>query len=304
MSTMTGTLVAMQLPHAIVSISGVDAVQEESFRVRVDDLVPSRLQKTEEPPTEPALVPEESATLALPTFDFEQVKEPVLRSMAVYALNWLFITQPDHTLALKILLLSKEGDLPYQFQVRVIGNIPFKKGTLILAPWVQLGGAASLVSKGSADSLQLVSKKKTEKVVHESLCTSANLSMRAIGGQGEDPKRKKAGGVDSESTVEEHYYVLSPLLLGKKGSQREAAYSNLAPFWAVPRCARVFPDKNNMELQTVPLDLPALKDSLGIGLSKRKAPIYRATVQVMINKKTVKPGEVLTLPFADASEPS
>ena len=294
----------MQLPHAIVSISGVDAVQEESFRVRVDDLVPSRLQKTEEPPSEPALVPEESATLALPTFDFEQVKEPVLRSMAVYALNWLFITQPDHTVALKILLLSKEGDLPYQFQVRVKDGIPFKKGTLILVPWAQPGSTASLVRKESADLSNLVTKKKTEKVVHESLCTSAKLCMRGIGGQVAEAKRKKDADAGSQPTVEEQYYVLSPLLLGKNVKQREAAYSNLAPFWAVPRCGRDFPDKNNMVLQTVPVDLPALKDPLGIVLPKAKAPTYRATVQVMINKKMVKPGEVLTLPFVDASEPS
>ena len=92
--------------------------------------------------------------------------------------------------------------------------------------------------------------------------------------------------------------------MGKAVKHREAAYSNLAPFWAVPRCGRDFPDKNNMVLQTVPVDLPALKDPLGIVLSKGKAPTYRATVQVMINKKVVKPGEVLTLPFVDASEPS
>ena len=85
------------------------------------------------------------------------------------------------------------------------GANPFKKGALILVPWVQPGSTASLVSNERADLTQLVTKKKTEKVVHESLCTSAKLCMRGIGGQGAEPKRKKAEDAGSQPTVEEHY---------------------------------------------------------------------------------------------------
>ena len=90
---------------------------------------------------------------------------------------------------------------------------------------------------------------------------------------------------------------MSPLLQGKSVKQRETAYNNLAPFWAVPRCAREFPNENNLELKKVPLDLLGLRDPLNSLAKRTKSTSFRATVQVMMNKKVVKPGEVLTFPF-------
>ena len=69
--TMTGTLVAMDLPYAIVSITGFDGDKAESFRICVDDLAPIHTVTGSQPTKEPALVLATEATLVLPDFDFD-----------------------------------------------------------------------------------------------------------------------------------------------------------------------------------------------------------------------------------------
>ena len=129
--------------------------------------------------------------------------------MAVYTLNWLITAQPDHTLAIKILLLSKEGDLPYQFQVRVGGNRTYRKGELLLLPWVV---PTNMVTKHCVENEGTLATHTTAKVVHESLCTSATLTVCGIGVAGSQPtpagsqptpKKSAQASADPKPTLEQ-----------------------------------------------------------------------------------------------------
>ena len=225
-----------------------------------------------------------------------------MRTLAVYALDWLFTTTAAQVMNMKILMLSEEDALPYEFQVRV--NKPFKAKELILAPWVTGSQPTALTPAHTAGP----KAQSTAKVVHPTLRVSAEICVRGLSKQGTDPKGKakpkprgtRAEDADEEPTLpEEKFLARSPLLQGKGKQGREPVYTNMAPFWAVPRCSKSSPEDNNMELKTMALDLPPLVDVLGIStsVSKRKKPSWRAFVQVMVNTKSVKAGDVLALPF-------
>ena len=295
MSAMAGTLVAVKLPRAKISVAGADGKATADFSVSVDDLVPAvaAVDKEQAPP-EPALAEEKDATLTLPKYNFDELQGPFLRASAEvlqYALAWVFGANPLRARNAQVLMLSEKGKLPYKFQVRV-RNETYKKGELVLVPYAQ----QALVSQESADALGTFTAKETEKVLDESLCAVAEISVHAaLDGRSAEAKRAKRDG--SQPTVEQKCYMQSPLLQGKAAKLRDDVYSNLAPFWAVPRCGRTLAGNNNMALIYVTLDLPPLKNA-GAGVSK--APAFSAMMQVMTNTKTVRPGDALCLPLTDA----
>ena len=201
MSAMAGTLVAVKLPRAKISVAGADGKATADFSVSVDDLVPAvaAVHKEQAPP-EPALAEEKDATLTLPKYNFDELQGPFLRASAEvlqYALAWFFGANPLRARNAQVLMLSEKGKLPYKFQVRV-RNETYKKGELVLVPYAQ----QALVSQESADALGTFTAKETEKVLDESLCAVAEISVHAaLDGRSAEAKRAKRDG--SQPTVEQ-----------------------------------------------------------------------------------------------------
>ena len=309
-STLVGTLDALELPCAIVTIAGADGATKQSFRVLVDDLIPTRAKAEKAAaPVEASLVPAESATLVVPAIDYQSFGATIMRSVALYSLNSMLCASAGITQGLQILLLSPADAIPFRFQVRA--TRAFKKGDLILCPWVSPACAAPFVPSGSQPTGALDTS-KTCKIVDETLRSSAKLHVRgevsATQAAAESKSKPKGKAAAKEDEVDaagsqptdagEEYIILSPLLQGKNSKQRAAAYSNLAPFWAVTRCPKSPGDSYNMAAQTVAMDFAAPKDRVGTRLKPLGAgPKWSASLEVMINTKAVKAGEVLTLPF-------
>ena len=291
-NTVTATLVALTLPSAEITIASADGATSLSYTVNVDELLAiSAMPKTEAPPTPPALVDAKKATLSLPPFDCEALGVPWSRCAAQYALNWSFCLHAARTQTLTTLLLSEIGKLPYKFQVRLGGDVAMKKGELVLVPY-----GTSIVAKTETDKMGTLVR--TEAIVHESLRAAAPLACVAtepVDARTKEAKRRKT---ESEPTYRQDYYVLSPLLQGKALSQRQQAYGNLAPYWAVPRCGRACAADNNMSLVEVGLEIPHLKGDYTTGVSK--ALLHSVIFTAMVNTKTVRPGDALCLPFLDA----
>ena len=303
LTVMTGTLVELDMPRGKIEIKGADAKSLPAvYQVHVDSLLPCR-DTGPQPTREPALADENSATCVLPAFDIERIGGSAMRNMAVGALDWLLMATAAQVMNLKILLLSEEGALPYEFQVRV--NKPFKAGELVLAPWVT-GSQPTALVPAHTDGPQAPS---SAKVVHPTLRASAEICVRGLSKLGTDPKAKTKAKAKPKPTEgdapgeqplpEEKFLARSPLLRGKAKPGSEPVYTNMAPFWAVPRCSKSSPEDNNMEVQMVALDLPQLVDVAGLStsLSKRSRPSFRALVQVMVNTMNLKAGAMLALPF-------
>ena len=302
----TGTLLGLDLPYSEIEVKDADEKTTQVFRVHVDHLMRAGAQPTvEETVRELALCDADSATKELAIVDFDKIGESVMRNLGIYALDWLFTMSHAATLGTKTLMLSQEGELPYEFQVRATRY--FKKGELIIAPWVS--------PKDFVDELLA---KKTDKIVHSALRVSATICVRGLDKFGKDPKERQANKKDKKKSTgaqptddtgeqppenEETFFAQSPLLQGRAAKHRYTAYTNMAPFWAIPRCGKSAPDANNMEAKTLVFDLPPLNDVLGeaSAVAKRTKPTWRVLIDVMVNTKAVKDKEVLALPFEATS---
>ena len=236
-----------------------------------------------------------------------------MRRMAMYALDWLFTTTHAATLGTKTLLLSADGVLPYELQVRA--RRPFKKGELFIAPWISPTGSYGLASNAGAAGAASseATAKKTDKIVHPALRVAATITVRGLNKAGNDPRAKKPkkptagaqptdGTGDDPTEAEENYCVQSPLVQGRSEKQRDKVLLQLSPFWAITCCGRSNPDGNNMVLKTVAVDFPPLSDIFSAlpAAGKRTKPAFRVLIEIMTNTKGVKEGEVLTLPFPGA----
>ena len=114
----------------------------------------------------------------------------------------------------------------------------------------------------------------------------------AVDGRATEAKRQKVAAL----AVQQNFYLTSPLLQGKNQKDRKTAFSNLAPFWAVPRCGRAFNNESNMALKEISVEYPNLKATSDMD-TKTKTSVATFKVTCMVNTATVYPGEVLCLPF-------
>ena len=270
-------LSSLNLPQAVIEVQ--DKVGRFSITVCVDNLRAVSKVKETLVILHPSL---REAGEALDDYNFDMCEVSVARAIAEHMLLWAHVSSQSSVERVTISQLSDQSKLPLILQVRA--NDSFKKGALVLVP--AYGEVAH--SQGEDDTF---SPAPVAKMIHEALLP--RVSMQIIAGNVD--KRRKAEAKASRITA---FEIRSPLLAAKSGNQKngQEVLENLAPFWAVLRCAGPRA-AHNMELETVSLSHGGF-DAKGSKFPKLpKGVELSGEIPILRNSSAIEKGEVLCLPF-------
>jgi hypothetical protein len=165
----------------------------------------------------------------------------------------------------------------------------FKKGTLYLAPTYQF--TSDLRTAGTGDSKHKGDVNSASKeVLHKAMLSKVAVRVTAVVAD----KRSKQAKLN-EDLHAALFEICSPLLGAKKLKDNDPSLKNLAPFWALVRCATA-QSCHNMELESV-LFTDAGINTKDIKFPKMKAAEFRAEFTIARNISAIKTGDILCLPF-------
>jgi hypothetical protein len=274
----TVRLISVSLPQAVVELVGeVDkAVVRQTFSLCVDELRAVTKVKEVKAIIHPSL---QEPVQTLDKYDYDLCESVFTRAVAEHILLWAHISVQTGVEQLSISRLSADGKLPLTLQVRALE--PFKKGALVLAP--ALGEL--LQADAEADSRLA----RSQGVVHEALLSHVKLNVYA----GQMDRRRKS---DTKAVKTTPFVIHSPLLAGKSQKNRSACVENLAPFWAVLRCAGTS-SWHNMELDSATLSDPGFELKGGSFPKIPQTAGFRVELPILRNVSPISKGDVLCLPF-------
>jgi hypothetical protein len=213
------------------------------------------------------------------THDYDACEDAVTECVLKRGIMWMHLCTQACVEIVQMFRLSELGQLPFILQVRALE--PFKKGALVLVP------APGRIWRGTlADS----GLQGTEGVVHEALV--AHVQVTLICGK---LARRKA----TESAPKRHPFTIgSPLLAGKKKEDRHACLHNIAPFWAVLRCAgpKALP---NMKFDTMIFDDQGSDTHTGSFPKLERGVRFAVEMPILRNTIAISKGDILCLPFGE-----
>ena len=127
-------------------------------------------------------------------------------------------------------------------------------------------------------------------VVHEAMLTDVKLKVFS----GQKDRRRKAG---AEKTRTSLFALRSPLLVGGKSLKgRDECLQNVAPFWAVLRCAGPRA-AHNMEFDSVVMGDAGFHMLSGKYAKMPQGVQFSVDFPILRNVRCIDKGEVLCLPF-------
>lgn len=183
--------------------------------------------------------------------------------------------------------LSDQGTFPVILQVRALCD--FKKGSLMLA------AVHGKILPKDSDAERLLARKKvtrdrdTRIVVKKVISHLSDVEVKVVTSHADHlrPGQQVNGAADSADATETQFVIWSPLL-GPR-----SALKNLAPFWALRRCAGPTAT-HNMELGTDIFRETKLARAGNTTITQ--TTIHIATAR---NVSDIARGDVLLLPFVD-----
>ena len=267
-------LVSVSLPEAVVDVG------EEGGRRRINVCVDALRAVSKVKETRVILHPSlQAGGKTLDAYDYDVCEPSVTQAIAENMVLWAHLSAQSCVERVTVSSLSDEGKLPFTLQVRA--KECFKKGALVLAP-----AYGEVAPKGRDGQMA-----RSQGVLHDAMLSM--LPLRVIAGHA-DRRRK----VDIKEPRISTWEIRSPLLAGKTPKNRDQCLENLAPFWAVLRCAGPRAS-HNMELDHV-----VFSDS-GFEVKGSKYPKLPSSLQfsvevpILRNICNIEKGEVLCLPFFD-----
>ena len=285
---LTVELVSISVPDAVVELvtkrPQSDSLPESVVRIArtmpVDDLRP--LVTVRQPPVilHPSL---RAPGTTLGTYCYDADKLAYEKAMVEHMIVW------THSCSIKSVegvTVSFIGDpKKQQFILQVRADIPFKKGTLVLAPMT-----TELVRTHSDDGRALVNTTIAEKQkkIHESMLSYVELGVST--------------GTDFRKQVHDAHgsgwLIRSPLMTGKNKHTPtdDGPLTNVAPFWGLLRCC------GPIAIHNMELEIMHFRDSgfepRATGLPKmQKGMANLVGLPIARNIDHVSKGDILCLPF-------
>ena len=282
-------LVNVNLPDAVVELTDDDTI--ERFKVCVDDLRAFSKANEVKVILHPSL--QETGTLLDP-YDYDLCQSSFIKEVAEHMLIWAHAAASACVEKVRVSRLSDKGKVPFVLQLRA--TEAFKKGSLVLAP-----AYGQLLPKGSDVEHQLA---RSQVVLHGAMLSHVEVKVFAASG---DRRRAAEHRQDQENTAgapQEHrrraaetaFVILSPLLAGKAPKDRDGCMENLAPFWALLRCAGPRAS-HNMELDSVVFRDPGFEAKATPYPHIPKGVGFTVHMPIARNVSHIAKGDVLSLPF-------
>ena len=270
-------LVSVSLPDATVEVPDKGGCQR--LVINVD-----KLRATKLPAKLPAKTPDPSLQErgeTLDPYDYDLCQVSFSRAVVGHISLWAHLSANACVEGVEVSRRSDKDKLPFILQVRA--KQAFKKGTLVLAP-----AYGELLPKDSDTELQLA---RSQGVVHAAMLSHVEVEVAAGCGD----RRRTAESREPKVTK---FVIGSPLLDGKAPKTRQGCMENLAPFWALLRCAGPRAD-HNMELDSVAFRDGGFDTIANDYPKMRKGVVFTVQMPIARNSSHISQGEVLCLPFVD-----
>ena len=269
-------LISVSLPQAVVELPVDDGC--ERIVMCVDELRAVSTVKESQVILHPSL---QECGKTLSPYDYESCQLSFSKAIAGHMLLWTHASAIACVERVTVSRLSDQGKLRCILQARALHA--FKKGSLILAP-----AYGELLPKDSDTKLQLA---RSQGVVHTAMFSHVEVKVVAAIGD----RRRTA---ESREGKETPFVIGSPLLAGKAPRNRDVCMENLAPFWALLRCAGNRAS-HNMELDTMVFRDPGFETKAGTYPQIPKGVEWTVQMPIARNVCHISKGEVLLLPFLD-----
>ena len=224
------------------------------------------------PPEKDAKEPEKVEITKLAPFDWERSQCFVMRNVASYAMDQVFVMTYDVQAGVVIEQVGDVKSLPCKLRVKAARD--FKAGELMLSPYSLLAFPAHMVDKDDAKANKYATPDLTQ--------MDSDCIPRAF---------VKVLAKDKSSDIVATYYVTSPRFLTKERLHKETATANMSPLWALS--STTMNSLVNMAMQTVIFDVAPL---LPIGAkvpNQMKKALWTVAVQCARNTRKITKGEYL-----------
>ena len=205
------------------------------------------------------------------------------RAAAAHMILWAHACGIKSVEGVTVSIISDPGKLPFILQVRA--NIPFKKGTLLLAP-----AHGELLRKDSDAGREFVQRHgpNQSQVVHPAMLSHVELDVMT----GSNDLRVK-GIHDGKKSK---WLLYSPLLAGKNKNNREDCLENIAPFWSLLNCSGPAVI-HNMELESMSFKDMGFDSRVPAFPKMQKGAVFTVELPIARNISHISKGDILCLPF-------